>query len=403
MTGISSEFRRLVGHQLCQFSDCHDLTQLAIYVAVAGEGSRPQLVSVGRWPPSGDLLPPAGQDAALLRPDTRRRWWPLRRNHVLLGALRAEVSDLPWSESLVARLEACSRTLTEALSLELERGRLEADLDRQRERLGLLVHQLRNPLSALRTFAQLLLRRMGPDAAERPLVESLLGEQEQLSRYVAAIDGLADPERLTGQAAPRQDPPLLLSAGDERRRSPLAPALEPLVQRAAARAALAGRAWRGPEAWPDWRGDAGSVAEIVANLLDNAFRYSRDGAAVGLHVIPPRTLCVWDGGLPIPTADRARIFEAGVRGSSSGGTDGTGRGLALARDLAHRLGGDLQLVCPPRRLSEGLPGEGNGFCLVLPADGAEAGAGDGSRNQPSSDPAAISSSPSDSDPSTQAP
>jgi signal transduction histidine kinase len=111
------------------------------------------------------------------------------------------------------------------------------------------------------------------------------------------------------------------------------------------------------------------VAEIIANLLENAFRYSPQGVVVGLQARDtPRgpVLTVWDGGPPIEDAEREAIFQRGVRGSRGLPLPGTGLGLALARDLARALGGDLQLVIPPQAVDPELPASGNAFVLRLP-------------------------------------
>jgi signal transduction histidine kinase len=150
---------------------------------------------------------------------------------------------------------------------------------------------------------------------------------------------------------------------------PLETILRPLLERAAATANLQGRTWQAPASLPSWQGDGSAIAEIVANLLENAFRYSRSGGAIGLLCQPDEQLMrlsIWDSGPPIPEAERVRIFAKGVRGSSGAQLEGSGLGLALARDLARNLGGELELVVPASRLDPALPREGNAFQLSLP-------------------------------------
>ena len=121
---------------------------------------------------------------------------------------------------------------------------------------------------------------------------------------------------------------------------------------------------------PQWRGDSGAVAEILANLLENAFRYSPPGAPLGLHCQPEGDggwqLTVWDGGPAIGPHEREAIFEPGVRGEASQSLPGTGLGLALARELAEGMGGELTLVQPPSRIAADLPNQGNAFRLSVP-------------------------------------
>ena len=150
---------------------------------------------------------------------------------------------------------------------------------------------------------------------------------------------------------------------------PLAARLGPLLQRAGATAALQGRAWVAPGALPVWEGPAAAVAEILANLLENAFRYSAPGGPVGLWCRPAAdglTLAVWDGGPAIDPSESASIFERGVRGARGAGLSGTGLGLALARDQAEACGGSLELLVPAAALDPALPATGNAFVLRLP-------------------------------------
>ncbi|MDJ0975470.1 MAG: HAMP domain-containing sensor histidine kinase [Planctomycetota bacterium] len=96
-------------------------------------------------------------------------------------------------------------------------------------------------------------------------------------------------------------------------------------------------------------GDAGAVSRILANLVGNAWKHgrpSRDGAPGRLRVrvgllddVP--FVEVRDDGPGIPAAERGRVFERFGRGRAADTKDGAGLGLALSRDLARAMGGDL--------------------------------------------------------------
>ena len=146
--------------------------------------------------------------------------------------------------------------------------------------------------------------------------------------------------------------------------------LMPLLERAEATANLQGRPWRGPDLWPQWidqPSQDATIAEIVANLLENAFRYSPASCIVGLCLLPGG-LCVWDSGPPIPLEERDLIFERGARGSTGQDRAGTGLGLALARSLAEQLGSKLTLCVEPSTIAPDLPAQGNAFVLSWQAE-----------------------------------
>ena len=425
MTPVSARLLALLKQQLAQFGDRPDLVALVVYLTIPTDNGKPALEPIGQWPDSGQALAagpdPTALDLAPTAQAVTRRWLPLRDGPQLVGALRVDSREWPWPQALAERLQATAGCLTEALGLDLEQQRLSRALAQQDDQLRLLVHQLRNPLAALRTFGQLLLRRLERDPLNRPLVENLLAEQRQLNRYVDAIDQLAHPTPLVA-AGPQAEPLLLPPSLDGPALQPLAEWLTPLLERAAATASLQGRPWQGPNKLPSWRGAGGAVAEILANLLENAFRYSPSEAPIGLHCVAlpstagnalasprarsnPRqpgaqvgadptagpalrpyeadgdadadggfggeptavSLTVWDSGPAIPLEERQRIFERGARGRAQGAIPGSGLGLALARDLARRLGGDLELVVPPQAVDPALPDQGNAFRLTLPA------------------------------------
>ena len=372
---ISQRFRHLVAQQLQQFADCGELVGLGVYVALPGASGELQLQLVHSWPTAAARLEAADAAEPLLLPDQQRRWLPLRREAAVIGALRVDSDLAPWPDALRARLQGAVLLLSDALLLDLEQQRLQGQLEQERRQRSLLVHQMRNPLAALRTFTQLLLRRVEPGDERRALVEHLLEEELALGRY---LDALAQSEPAVAlPPADAAEAPLLLPpalAGDQL--EPLAPRLEPLLARAQATASLQGRSWCPPQRpLPNELCAATAVAEIIANLLENAFRYSAATAPVGLWWVPRGTqvsLAVWDGGPPIAPEERERIFRRGERGSRGLGLSGTGLGLALARDQAEALGGQLALVVPASSLAAQLPEQGNAFVLTLPLSPAAA-------------------------------
>ena len=369
-THYSERFLNFVQQQLMSYQTEHEheLEHVVVYVARSGDSGSPTLEVVGQWPKSEKILQPVETDTALRTPSSNRRWYPLQEGSILLGVIRAEriASEEEWPESLDQRLQSMSILLANSLASELDRKRLLDQLDDQKEQISLMVHQLRNPLAALGTYAKLLLRKIGPESEHENLVKGLMTEQAQVNKYLSALDQLSQVK------LPQADdgsnrlllPPLLQTETYISVKS----LIEPLIDRAKARANLQGREWFSPSEWPEWMESRsiseGIIAEIVANLLENAFRYSPPQSSIGIDVIE-KGICIWDAGNPIKEEEREKIFEKGFRGESGSKMSGSGIGLALARDLARQLGGDLKLVVNPSEFKNSLPESGNAFIFTL--------------------------------------
>jgi signal transduction histidine kinase len=93
-------------------------------------------------------------------------------------------------------------------------------------------------------------------------------------------------------------------------------------------------------------GDPGSVAQIVRILLDNAVVHgaSRDAIRTRAQMHDGMAqIVVCDAGPGVPPQDRERIFERFARGTEAS-EGGFGLGLAIGRELARRMDGDLSLA-----------------------------------------------------------
>jgi signal transduction histidine kinase len=197
-------------------------------------------------------------------------------------------------------------------------------------------HELRTPLTSLDGMLELLdddLRSGEPDLEDaRSLLERARVQSRRLGRLAA---DLLDLSRIDAEVQLRSEPVEL----GELSRAVLAEfelgtaerALTPVLDESAG---------------PVWAlGDPGSVARILRILLDNAVRVSPDGAEirVSLRNEPGAVLSVCDVGPGVPPEERDLIFERFQRGRGAGGQAGFGLGLAIGRELAERMGGELVL------------------------------------------------------------
>lgn len=115
------------------------------------------------------------------------------------------------------------------------------------------------------------------------------------------------------------------------------------------------------------RGDRDRLQQVLANLLDNAVKYSPAGEEVTVNAFQQDSrvrIEVSDRGPGVPADQQRVIFEKFGRGQTAGspGKPGTGLGLYIARSIAEAHGGVLEV--------ESGPNAGATFTLVLPADSA---------------------------------
>jgi two-component system, OmpR family, sensor histidine kinase BaeS len=206
--------------------------------------------------------------------------------------------------------------------------------DASRDRLAIVVHEVRSPVAALAAIAEAYRDAEAP--ARRRLVS-------------LAIDACSSIERIASDAT---------VASIVRERVDLGR----LVEDAATAAGLAGGDIR-TEIEPDLPAldaDPHRLRQAIDNLISNALTHAAGGAVVvaaraedGAVVVS-----VADSGPGIPVDEQARIFEAGVR--LDAGRPGSGLGLAVARAIAEAHGGSLAV--------ESMVGTGTTFALRLPVD-----------------------------------
>jgi signal transduction histidine kinase len=247
-----------------------------------------------------------------------------------------------------------------ALFSDLSRRReVEAEL-RTSDRLAALgrlsagvAHEIRNPLAGIRTAAEILRRRVEPDADLVRFTDVILEETARLDRIVESLLQFAKPP--------------------EPRRAPVrvADLLERARDLAVGRASERGITIRvlAHSTLPEPLADRDQILQVLLNLLLNAVEASADGGEILVTAIAETReepallrLVIRDGGPGVPSSIRERIFDPFFTTKPGG----TGLGLSISRNILHRHGGSLRV--------ESEPGQGARAIVTLPLAPA-AGAG----------------------------
>jgi len=221
-----------------------------------------------------------------------------------------------------------------------------ADLDRdRRDLIAMVSHELRTPITALQATLENIVD--GVTDADDAVLDTMLSQTERLGRLVSQ---LLDLSRLESGAIPLDLDSVELAAvaREAARETALDRAIEVDVDFVPADLAV--------------EGDRERLHQVVANLLDNATRFSPESESVivrGRATDEGVQIEVIDRGPGIPEADSTRIFGRYERGSHSRSTEsgGTGLGLAIAQWVVELHGGTIRATSanPGCRLVLDLP------------------------------------------------
>lgn len=282
---------------------------------------------------------------------------PLLAAGEAVGVLNVSASDgrREYTPHDLRALTVCAEHSAIAISnarlyeLEKESASSLAELDlKRRDFLATMTHDMKTPLTSILGYAKLLRGAHGLSAEELKKFTDVLERQGR--KLLAMIEQILVATRLEEAA-----PTLAREALD----------LRHIVEEevAAFRGVLGGRNIRVhmPAEVPTTYGDPTAVEHIVANLLDNAVKYSPDGAGIQVAVEPAPgeiQVSVTDSGPGIPEEDLTRVFERYHRAAEGDVGGSVGLGLFIVRNLTQAHGG--------RVWAENVPSGGARITFTLP-------------------------------------
>lgn len=234
--------------------------------------------------------------------------------------------------------------------LALSQGALADSLAAQRQLVADASHELRTPVTSLRTNAEMLRDATTvPDDERRLIAGEVVDQAEELTDLIGDLIDLA-----------RGDVP--------------DPAVEDVRLDALAYESVQRARRHAPHL--DFRLDAEPcvvegaperLARAINNLLDNAAKHSRPGDPVEVTLRTDGVLTVRDHGPGVDPADLPHVFDRFHRGANARGRPGSGLGLAIVKQVAEAHGGSIALAPAPDQ-----DGGGTIARLALPAVPVEA-------------------------------
>jgi signal transduction histidine kinase len=328
---------------------------------------------------------------------------PLIYQERVVGLLLTARAERAWTESEQTQIEQIAQTLTLACLLDWRSQWLTQDLQRQQlleerktDLYDDLLHQFRNPLTALRTFGKLLIKRLSPADANHSVVESIVRESDRLQELLKQLDAAIDLDvtdlvpvahrvealppatletiQTPGSQLQLPEAKLLLGSAVELEPHSLLEVLRPLLDSASAIAQDRQLNLRTdlPLDLPPVPIDLRALREVMNNLIDNALKYtpaqgtvyiglqrqfnsglnrssdSETSLALATSIqAAQQVIIVADTGPGIPPNDLQHLFMRHYRGIQAN-TDipGTGLGLAIARELVQQMNGKIQILSP---------------------------------------------------------
>jgi len=317
--------------------------------------------------------------------------FPLLHDNVMMGLLVIARQQAQWSEWEFTQIQRTAGTIALACVLDQRQGLFQQKLRHQqwqqrtqREHLDEILHQLRNPLMALRTFGKLLLKRFNSEQNQKSqsLTENLMRESDRLQQLLQEMgDYLDQIGEDTEEVTVETDSPAIPEGESSVKSLPpghsltlesvhIPDILTPILESTSAIAQdkQIELTTDIPQQLPPVKAHAKALQEVLSNLLDNAVKYTPQNGTIEVLVTQEKPqwqgIIIRDNGSGIPETDQPNIFQRHYRGiQSQSNIPGTGLGLAIAKDYVEQMQGEIELMSPAMPPEN--PTQGTAFIVWL--------------------------------------
>mgnify|MGYP006427122969 CR=1 FL=1 len=316
--------------------------------------------------------------------------FPLLHENVMMGLLVIARQQAQWSQWEFTQIQRTAGTIALACVLDQRYGLSQQKLrqqqwqqEQQRDRLADILHQLRNPLMALRTFGKLLLKRLNPEENQksRSFAENIMRESDRLQQLLQDMGDFL--EEMGEEEVTIETETTALPEGNSTLKS-LPPSqvftLETIQvtdvltrilesNRAIAQEKNITLKTEIPESLPPVKANRKALGEVLNNLLDNGIKYTPENGSIELIIdsenSQQQTIIIRDNGTGIPPEDQPKIFQRHYRGvQSKSEIPGTGLGLAIVKEYVEQMQGTIDLISPA--FPPDNPQKGTAFIISLP-------------------------------------
>jgi signal transduction histidine kinase len=305
---------------------------------------------------------------------------PLIYQGIILGLFAVKRNTNSWDESEILQIKDIAQTIALVRFIEQKQQLTQIKLNQiqqlrsiENDHIDDFLHQLRNPLTAIRTFGKLLLKRLLPDDRNYQITENIIRESDRMKELITDFsqqwDGFNNDEIITLNH--NQSSFFLPEKIETLESLDITHILNPLINsiKVMAEENNIKVFYQNNDSFPLILSNEKALKEILNNILENAVKYTPDHGKIMIELIQQNQeliIRISDTGYGISEEDQSHVFERHYRGKQTkSDISGTGLGLSIVKELCDKIGIKISLISPYNWVKN-QQNKGTQFSLFIP-------------------------------------